>query len=253
MNTKLFASGLFAGLVAGLIAVLLQGLLMENLILEAEEYEQGLKTHFAGITADGSDAHDHASHDHGDAATASGDATSGDAAHQAENGNFSRFTLAFASDFVVFVAWGLILAAGFALAERFGKPITLSAAFMWGVAGFAAVHVLPGIGLAPELPGTPAAELALRQSWWVGTVLASIAGLALIGYSGGNPVMIALGAAVLVIPHLIGAPVLDEFAGVAPPELSGEYVARSYAVGFAAWTALGLAAGYFWTRQPDVA
>lgn len=240
MTAKLFASALFAGLVAGLIAVLLQGLLMEKLIIEAEEYEQGLKTHFAGIAATGEavgqsnlqvheDGHNH------------------EVAEEGED-NFKRFTLAFAADFVVFVAWGLIMVAGFALAERFGRPVTLHAAFIWGIAGFAAVHILPGIGLAPELPGTPAAELVARQAWWVGTVIASIAGLALIGYSGAKPMLIAVGIAILAVPHLIGAPVLHDYAGVAPPELSGEYVARSYAVAFMAWAVLGLAAGYFWNR-----
>ena len=238
MTIRLFASALFAGLAAGLIAVLLQGFLMERLILEAEEYESGAKVHFAGVPGATDDAavsaeHDHTTHEH---------------AEPEDSGIFHRFSLAFAADFIVFVAWGLVMVAGFAVAERLGRPVTIYAALLWGIGGFAAVHILPGIGLPPELPGIPAADLAARQFWWIATVVASIVGLGLIGYSGKNPFMVGFGVIILALPHLIGAPVLDSFAGVAPPELAGEYVARSYAVAFFAWITLGLTAGYFWNR-----
>lgn len=121
-------------------------------------------------------------------------------------------------------------------------------AILWGVAGFGAIHVMTGIGLAPELPGTPAAELELRQLWWMTTAATAIIAFALMAY-GRKLLYIVIGLALLIAPHLIGAPRLDGYAGVAPPELSGEYVARSYAVAFIAWVLLGLFAGYFWTRK----
>ena len=42
---------------------------------------------------------------------------------------------------------------------------------LWGFAGFAVFTLAPGLGLPPELPAMPAADLFARQTWWVGTVL----------------------------------------------------------------------------------
>ncbi|WP_456388075.1 CbtA family protein [Profundibacter sp.] len=235
MTTRLFTSALFAGLVAGLIAVLLQWSIMEKLILEGEEYETGNLNHFAGVLVIN------------EAGEAAGDAVEVEEEEEEPENLFKRYSLAFFAAFVVFVGWSLMMTAGFAIAEKFGKRITIKDGLLWGIAGYAAVHMLPSIGLPPELPGTPAAELELRQLWWVSTVIASVLGFALIAY-GQSVLYVVIGLALLVAPHLIGAPHMEGYSGVAPPELSGEYVARSLAVGMIAWTALGLAAGYFWNR-----
>ena len=237
MTARIFASALFAGLLAGLIAVLLQWALMEKLILEGEEYEAGAKSHFAGVLVLNEDGE-----------TAEQAAESGVAAEEEEESLATRYALAFFAAFVTWVGWALLMVAGFALAEKYGQRITMKDAILWGVAGFGAIHVMTGIGLAPELPGTPAAELELRQLWWMTTAATAIIAFALMAY-GRKPIYIVIGLALLIAPHLIGAPHLDGYAGVAPPELSGEYVARSYAVAFIAWVALGLAAGYFWNRE----
>lgn len=236
MTTRLFTSAVFAGLIAGLIAVLLQFTLMQSLILEGEEYETGNKSHFGGVLV------------LNEALEASGEAAT-EVEEEPEN-LLKRYSLAFFVQFIVFVGWGLIMVAGFAVADRFGRKVTVKDGLLWGIAGFTAVHMLPGIGLAPELPGTPAAELELRQLWWVTTVIAAVLGLALIAY-GRGAIFVVVGLALLIAPHLIGAPRLDGYAGLAPPELSGEYVARSLAVSMAVWAVLGLAAGYFWNRNAD--
>ena len=44
---------------------------------------------------------------------------------------------------------------------------------LWGLAGFAVFTLAPGLGLPPELPAMPAADLVARQIWWIGTVLAT--------------------------------------------------------------------------------
>jgi len=238
VTTRLFTSALFAGLIAGLIAVLLQWSLMENLILEGEEYETGNKSHFGGVLVI-NEAQEAASPD---TAQAKDPAPAED-----EESLFTRYSLAFFADFTTFVGWALLMVAGFALVERFGQRITIKDAIIWGVAGFAAIQIMPGIGLAPELPGTPAAELEARQMWWVTTAISSALAFALFGY-GRTVLYVAIGIALLIAPHLIGAPRLDGYAGLAPPELAGEYVARSYAVAFISWVVLGLAAGYFWNR-----
>ncbi len=233
MNAKLFTSALFAGLAAGLIAVLLQYFLTEPLILEAEEYESGAKVHFAGVPAAESAPAGHEMH------------------MQEDTGDVSlyhRFSLAFAADFIVFVAWGLIMAAGFALAGHFGRPVSRSDALWWGVAAFVAVHLVPGIGLPPELPGIRAAPLHARQIWWVLTVASAAAAMALFGY-GRSLAAVAAGIALLILPQAIGAPELPTYTGKVPPELAGEYVTHSYAVGFAAWMTLAAVLGYLWNRE----
>ena len=239
MTTRLFTSAVFAGLIAGLIAVLLQWSLMEKLILEGEEYETGDKSHFAGVLV---------INEAEEAASTPEAITEAPAAEEEDEENLlTRFSLAFFADFVVFVGWSLIMTAGFAVAERFGHRITIKDALLWGIAGFASVHVMTGLGLPPELPGTPAADVELRQLWWITTAIASALAFALFAY-GRTPLFVVVGLALLAAPHLIGAPRLDFYAGVAPPELAGEYVARSLAVSMMIWVVLGLAAGYFWNR-----
>lgn len=244
MAKRLFTSALFAGLTAGLIAALLQFFLMEPLILQAEMYESGEVVHFAGVPGISDDHH-------------AGDQTAQDHAHSAkttgtEDGLTTRFGLAFFTDFIVFVGWGLMMVAGFALAEIYGRRVSVTAGLLWGGAGFVAVQLAPGVGLPPELPGTPAADLQARQIWWIATALLSAGAMALFAY-GQSVGFVLLGSALLVLPHLIGAPHLDTFSGLAPPELASEFVARSFAVSMAAWITLGLAAGYFWNRSPDIA
>jgi cobalt transporter subunit CbtA len=101
------------------------------------------------------------------------------------------------------------------------------------------------MGLAPELPGTVAAELASRQAWWLGTVVATAGGLALLAYGRGF-VAIAIAAALLAAPHVIGAPHIDEYWGVAPTEVGAEYSARVLGVGLVVWAALGWLSGRLW-------
>jgi cobalt transporter subunit CbtA len=235
MTMKMLTSALFAGLLAGLITVVLQYFLMEPLILEAEEYESGAKIHAPFATG---------------LQTASETAT--DHTHGVDDTHTTRFGLAFAADFIVSVAWGLIMVAGFAMAGKLGHHVTPQQGLLWGIAGFVAVHVAPGIGLAPELPGIPAADLHARQIWWVMTVSAAVIALALAAY-GQTPVAYAGAVVLLVAPHIIGAPMLDQLSGTAPPELAGEYVARSYAVALASWTSLGVLAAGFWNRGTGTA
>ena len=244
MTIRIFANALFAGLIAGILVVVLQYLLTEPLILEAEEYESGAKVHFAGLAEPGV-MHDHSA----GVAIEPGAAGAMQAAAAEEEGESiaKRFSLAFAADLVVYVAWALIMSALVSIAVAKGYKMTLQNGLLWGIAGFVAVHVAPGVGLAPELPGIPAADLQARQLWWIGTVLAAAAAMGLFAFVR-SPLAIGVGVALLVIPHLVGAPQLEQFAGLAPPSLAGEYVARSYAVAFAGWSLLGLAMAWFWSR-----
>jgi predicted cobalt transporter CbtA len=55
--------------------------------------------------------------------------------------------------------------------------------------------------------------------------------------------------ALLALPHVIGAPEIEGYYGVAPPEVAGAFAARVLGVGLAVWACLGWTAGFFWSRQ----
>ncbi len=249
MTTRLFTSALLAGLLAGLVSVLLQFTLIEKLILEAEEYESGAKVHFVAGHAGHADPAPMAAAQAGEAGArpAGPDLAASDHDDSGE-GNFRRFGLAFSNVFLTFVGWGMLMVAGFAIAERFGRKVTPAQGILWGGAGFLAVALLPAIGLPPELPGIPAADLFSRQSWWIGTVVASAIALGLFAF-GRGPAPILAGIALLIIPHAVGAPTLPEFGGIVPPELAGEFAVRSLAESFGGWAVLGIAAAWLWNRS----
>lgn len=250
MTAKLFTTALFAGLLAGLVAVLLQFSLIERLILEAEDYESGAKVHFVA----GHTGHDATEHVGGQPAPAEPNAGDGMMTAHDDSGdsNLTRFGLAFSAVFLTFVGWSLLMVAGFAMAERFGHKVTPSQGILWGGAAFLAVSLLPGIGLPPELPGIPAADLFARQMWWVGTVIASGAALALFAF-GRGVVPVMAGIVLLILPHAIGAPQLPEFGGIVPPELSAEFAVRSMVEAFGGFAVLGIAAAWLWNRAPQKA
>jgi cobalt transporter subunit CbtA len=146
---------------------------------------------------------------------------------------------------LVYVGYGLLLVAGFALADRFGHRVTARDGLLWGIAGFAAFQLMPAMGLSPELPGTIAADLTARQVWWLGTAVSTAVALGLIGYGRGWAAY-GLAVVLLALPHLIGAPELEGFSGVAPPEVAAAFAARALGVGLVAWAVLGWLSARLW-------
>lgn len=242
MFQKLVTGAVFAGCAAGLIAALLHFSFVQGLILTGERYESGALTHFAGgaehaehaDAATGEEAgHDHASHDHGD------------------NGGLSRDGMTVLFTLLIYVSYGFILMAGFGAASALGARIGAVQGLLWGIGGFAVFQLAPAMGLAPELPGTVGPDLAARQVWWWSTVVLTAAGLLGLGY-GRKPWAFVLAGVALALPHVIGAPELDGYFGVAPPELAAAFTARVLGVGLAAWAVLGWVAGTVWARGEAV-
>ncbi|TCL00519.1 cobalt transporter subunit CbtA [Shimia isoporae] len=222
MTKNLLSSAVFAGLIAGLIAALLQFFFVIPLLLEGELYESGARLHFH---ADGTPSSDRGAPGLG--------------------GETGRHLMTIGFNLVTYTGYGLLMVAAMAFArERRGTEITAQNGIIWGLAGFIAVQLAPAIGLPPELPGTPAAELGPRQVWWISTILATAVGLALIAF-GRSLLMHAVGLLVILAPQFVGAPHLDTFWGVAPPELSAEFATQS--LGFAAvgWVTLGYFCAFF--------
>ena len=238
MFQRLLSGALTAGIGAGLVAALLHFVFVQELILLGERYEMGEIVHFAqdvthdhDATAENHDAHDDG-HDHG----------------HGETSTLTRNALTVFFTVALYVAYGLLLIAGFVIAAQFGIQPGPAQGALWGLAGFAAFQLSPAMGLAPELPGTLAADIGARQVWWWGTLVATGLAAVLLAY-GRSVVFAALGGVLLLAPHLIGAPVIDGFHSPAPAELGALFSARVLGVGLVSWLALGWLAGWQWSRS----
>jgi cobalt transporter subunit CbtA len=247
----ILSSGLVAGLAAGLLCALLQYLLVEPKILLAEGYESGELVHFQGVAGGSAAGHSH------DAATA--EAGQGAQTATAEPGHNhavpgeamspgKRHALTVLFAVLTYAGYGLVLAGGMMAAETRGLKIGKPEAILWGLAGFLAFQLMPALGLQPDLPGTPASDLTARQVWWAATAIATIVGLGLLTFGTGLTFKL-VGVAIAALPHLVGAPELDSFGGVAPPELAAAFAARTLGVGLLTWLALGLAVESLWHSE----
>lgn len=245
MFQRLLAGAVFAGAAAGLVAALLHFAFVQPVLLLGEQYESGELVHFEAASAAATDghAHDHGD-DHGHDGAEAGHGHShdhGDASDLQRNGLTVLFTV------LIYVSYAAILIAGFALAEMAGRRINGVTGLLWGLAGYLAFQLAPAMGLPPELPGTVAADLGERQVWWWLTVVATGGGLALLAY-GGKVWMYPLAGAALALPHVIGAPQIEGFWGVAPPEVGSLFATRALGVGLVAWCLMGWFAGSLWSR-----
>lgn len=231
MIKKMLASALIAGGAAGLLAALLHFAFVQDYLLLGEAYETGEISHFASGSAALGHTESGVGHDHGEAAK-----------------GMARNSLTVVFAVLIYCSYAMILVAGFGLAQSLGRSITAHEGLIWGIAGFSAFQLLPAMGLAPELPGTMAADLGARQVWWWATVVASIIAFGLMAY-GSRPVALFLGVALLAAPHLIGAPHPEGFNSPAPAELGAIFAARVLGVGFFVWASLGWIAGAIWERE----
>ncbi|MEX0347350.1 MAG: CbtA family protein [Rhizobiaceae bacterium] len=211
-----------AGLFAGLVLAAMQVYSTVPLIVEAESYE-------AAAPAD--DGH---SHDHGDAG----------AGHVHDHGEgwapadgAERLGYTILTNVVGAIGLALIIVVA---SELVGGIAGWRQGLLWGFGGFATFVVAPGLGMPPELPAMPAADLGARQSWWIATVLLTGGGLALIAFWRSLPIAL-LGVALLVAPHLWGAPLPDSFETPVPDALHHRYIVAVTVTNLLFWIVLGLA------------
>lgn len=254
MINRMLSSALFAGFAVGLLAALLQYAFVEKLILRAEQYESGELVHFQNVAAMARQdaamaaAADTATTDSTGAATMAetigSDADGHDNHAPTEASSLLRQGLSVLFAALIYTGYALVLAAGYGVSWMFGQVVTVQKGLLWGLAGFAAFQLAPAMGLEPELPGATAASLDARQLWWVGTAIATAAGLGLLAFGRGGVPWIA-GLALLAMPHVIGAPELASYSGTAPPELAASFAARSLGVGLVTWVALGGVLAWF--------
>jgi cobalt transporter subunit CbtA len=154
----------------------------------------------------------------------------------------------------LFTALGTVLSGiGFAAvlfgaAALAGRPVDVRQGVLWGLGGFVCFAFAPSLGLPPEPPGAAVADLFARQLWWTGTAFASAAGLWLLIGRGRRWLLRVGGAALLLSPHLIGAPGTSE-PSVVPSQLMHQFAVASLATSGLFWLALGAIGGFLYARS----
>ena len=228
----------FAGLLAAIVLTLLQSLWVTPLILQAETFETAEPAAAVEHSHDTAGAHEHEA--------AAGHSHDGEA--WAPEDGWQRLLSTGLSNLVVAVGFALMLTGLFTLRA----PQKTWQGLLWGLAGFATFVLAPASGLPPELPGTAAADLVLRQYWWIATAASTAAGLALLAF-GSNWALRLVGLVILALPHLVGAPQPEVHESLAPEALEHQFILASLLTNALFWSALGLAAAWFYGRQLQTA
>ena len=219
----------FSGLLAALLLTLLQSFWVAPLIMQAETFEkapaatQVVHEHAAGTAAHAHDAE----------------------AWEPEDG-WQRVLSTTGGNLVVAVGFALMLAGLYTLRA----PTRTSQGLLWGLAGYAVFCLAPTLGLPPELPGTAAADLLQRQIWWVSTAASTAVGIALLVF-GRHWALKVLGVAILVVPHIFGAPQPLVHSSLAPAELESQFKIASQLTNFAFWLALGVISAWLFRRKSE--
>lgn len=256
MFFRIFMSALIAGVLGGLVISAVQSMTTTPLILQAEKYEAVSSARPASEpeapskmppktppeTPVTNGVHFHAPsagapHDHGEA--------------WAPEDGMQRVFFTIITNIVAGFGFALLIVAGFALS---GRRVDVMSGVMWGLGGFTAFTLAPGLGLPPELPGTATAELAARQGWWIFTALATALGLWLMIFTQNILVRLA-GVLSLVLPHAVGAPQSPTLSNAVPPELAAHFASSSIVTAAIFWVLLGSIAAmtYGWLDTPEEA
>jgi cobalt transporter subunit CbtA len=224
---RVFVVGLVAGLIAGAALTAIQFFKIVPLIAAAEVYEDAA-----------AEAHAHA-HVHESATSKH------EAAWEPAPG-FQRIALTFLANLIIAIGFGLVLSGGFALRQAIaGQHIDAHEGLLWGLAGFAAFALAPALGLPPEPPGMISADIVARQTWWLGTALATCGGLGLIAFSR-HWLAVLAGIALLLLPHVIGAPLRPAGDDAVTAAIAAQFVAASLVTSAVFWCVLGVTAGWLY-------
>ncbi|SHH03094.1 cobalt transporter subunit CbtA [Kaistia soli DSM 19436] len=243
MLKSIVLSAFGAGLLVGVILTGVQFLTTEPLILHGETYEQAAEAPApAPETAPVPAMSTMAGHDHG--AAAAGEAHHHDEGAWQPADGFERSAYTLLANLLMGVAVSAILLGVMTLK---GDPIDARRGVLWGLGGFFAASLLPALGLAPELPGTAAAEIGSRQLWWLGTAGASAIALALVVFARFYLLKL-LGVMIAIVPHVIGAPPPPTLEAAYPAALGAEFVVASLVASALLWSLAGLSSAWLYQR-----
>ncbi|MBL4692601.1 MAG: CbtA family protein [Magnetovibrio sp.] len=214
MMYRLFATAMAAGVLVAVLVSMVEVYTTTPLILEAEGYE--VSTVIIGHV------HDHS-------------------AWSPENG-WERFGYTVVANVVTTISFALFLVVGLSFGPKQADRRT---GFLMAIAGFAAFTLAPTMGLPPELPGMPTADLHARQMWWLATVLCTLGGLYCLFLTDIEPVKI-LGILIVLAPHIWGAPHPLTQASEVPATLAAHFAASSIVISAILWGLLGYFAPLFY-------
>ena len=221
---RLIFAALCAGLLSGVFATVAHQIATVPLIVQAETYENPAER---AMTA----GHEHTGE------------------WEPENGA-ERTAYTLLADVLTGVGFALLVGAGLTLR---GGEVGWRQGLLWGLAGFATFVIAPSLGLPPQLPGTEAAPLLDRQLWWFGTAVATGCAVALIAFTTRARWTI-LGAVLIVLPHIYGAPEPPGQIAAAPAAFTHHFIIAATVVNFLFWLILGASTGFFHQRlQPQIA
>jgi cobalt transporter subunit CbtA len=223
MIARVLLAAVISGMIAGAAATAIQMWRVAPLILKAETYETAHPAH-TNETAQPGHAHD--------------------AQPWAPEDGVERTLYTLMSNIVMGVAFAMLLTAA---AMFTGRNITAANGIVWGLLGFIVFTLAPNAGLAPELPGMPAADLVARQAWWWGTVAATAGGIALVSLSSKIALKV-LGALGIATPHIVGAPHPESHDSAVPAALAADFAATTMVSMALFWIVLGVSAGWLLSR-----
>lgn len=180
---KTILSALLVGLLAGVVLSLVQIMMVNPIIFEAETFEMP-------------DTHSHGHHESG-----------GHHSHEewAPEDGSERTFYTIISNISAGIGFAAIILALMSQLQLFGVTRTnVFKGLLWGVAGFIAFFVAPGLGVPPEIPGIEAAPIEHRQLWWLLTVCCAGIGLLILAFA--SIKVKALGLFLLTAPYLVPIP-----------------------------------------------
>jgi len=225
-------SAALAGLIVGAVISIAQFFGTVPLIQKSEVYERKAAAEAPPA------AHEQAGapHDHDKA-------RNHDSEWEPEEG-FQRNAFTVAANILTAIGFALLLTRVYAIR---GRPVTWREGLLWGLGGFVVFTAAPGLGLPPELPGMPVAELAARQTWWIAAAAATAIGLCLLAFRSAAWAAV-LGLGLIALPHLIGAPLAPEFHSEVPAALSHRFIVVVTLTSLLFWALLGVSTSVAFAR-----
>ena len=195
---------------SGLVLTGAQSLFVLPIIAEAESYEYATDSDVTSGKNTVSSGHSAAAHSH------------------------TRLVWTAISNIGLGVGFGLLMTAFLSFRSR----VNWREGLLWGIGGYATFFFAPALGLPPELPGTMLTALVSRQLWWLLAV--TFTGIGLLLLILGSPGWLkAVGAALLPVPHLVGAPRPESYSAATPEALTSIFFAHTAIVNAIFWLLLG--------------
>ena len=224
-------SAALAGLIVGVVISVAQFFGTVPLIQQSEVYERKAVTGTPAAAHEQGSTHDQAKqHSH-------------DSEWEPEEG-FQRNAFTVAANILTAIGFALLLTGVYAIR---GHAVTWREGLAWGLAGFIVFTAAPGLGLPPELPGMPVADLTARQTWWIATAAATAGGLCLLTFRSTKWAAL-LGLALIALPHLVGAPLAPESHSDVPHALSQRFVVVVTLTSLLFWALLGISTSIVYGR-----